>query len=223
MPSGLDLLMFFRSIGINLKQLYGSTETGFFVAMQRDGHVVSGRGGAAGRGRRTEVHARSARSLCDRPDCSGNITARREATTQARNEDGWFHTGDAGYLGDDGHLRIIDRIKDVGALNDGTLFAPKPHRKPLKFSHYIKEAVAFGHGRDMVCVLIDIDIAAVGDWADKQSISYTGHADLASQARSLRADRRLHRQGQRQARAEPGAGAIADPSLPDPAPGARRR
>ena len=89
-------------------------------------------------------------------------------------------TGDAGYLGDDGHLRIIDRIKDVGALTDGTPDCAQADREPPQVLHYIREAVAFGHGRDMVCALIDIDIAAVGNWADKQSISYTGHADLAS-------------------------------------------
>ena len=103
-----------------------------------------------------------------------------EATAQARNAEGWFSTGDAGYLDDDGHLRIIDRMKYVGALNDGTLHAPKLLENKLKFVPYIKEAVAFGNGRDMVCVLVDIDMATVGRWADKQNISYTGHADLAS-------------------------------------------
>ena len=104
-----------------------------------------------------------------------------QTTAQARNAEGWFHTGDAGYLGDDGHLRIIDRIKYIGALKDGSAFAPRLLENRLKFIPYIKEAVAFGDGRDMVCALIDIDMAAVGRWADKPSISYTGHADLASQ------------------------------------------
>jgi long-chain acyl-CoA synthetase len=102
-----------------------------------------------------------------------------QTTTQARNAEGWFHTGDAGYLGDDGHLRIIDRMKYIGTLKDGSAFAPKLLENRLKFIPYIKEAVAFGDGRAMVCALIDIDMASVGRWADRKSISYTGHADLA--------------------------------------------
>ena len=80
-------------------------------------------------------------------------------TAQAKNAEGWFHTGDAGYLGEDGQLRIIDRMAHVGQLNDGTPFAPKPIENKLKFLPYIKEAVAFGDKRDMVCALIDIDMA----------------------------------------------------------------
>jgi long-chain acyl-CoA synthetase len=177
--AGFDLLMFFRSIGINLKQLYGSTETGFFVAMQRDGHVVRDAVGPPAEGVELKVTAQR-EILVRSPGLFREYYGAPEATTQARNEAGWFRTGDAGYLGDDGHLRIIDRIKDVGELTDGTLYAPKPIENRIKFSHYIREAVAFGHGRDRVCVLVDIDLAAVGYWADKQSISYTGHADLAS-------------------------------------------
>ena len=99
---------------------------------------------------------------------------------RAVNADGWFHTGDAGYIGEDGHLRIIDRVKDVGALADGTLFAPKYLENKLKFFPFIKEAVAFGQGRDQVCVFINIDMEAVGNWADRHEIAYTGHTDLAS-------------------------------------------
>jgi long-chain acyl-CoA synthetase len=103
-----------------------------------------------------------------------------ERTAQAKNAEGWFHTGDAGYLGEDGQLRIIDRMAYVGTLNDGTPYAPRLLENKLKFLPYIKEAVTFGDGRDMVCALIDIEMAATGRWADKQTISYTGHADLAS-------------------------------------------
>jgi long-chain acyl-CoA synthetase len=103
-----------------------------------------------------------------------------ERTAQAKNAEGWFHTGDAGYLGPDGQLRIIDRMAYVGALKDGTPYAPRLLENKLKFLPYIREAVAFGDGRDMVCALIDIEMAATSRWADKQSISYMGHADLAS-------------------------------------------
>ena len=175
-----DLLSFFRALGINLKQLYGSTETGFFVAMQRDGAGQAGHGGTGGGRRRAEIHAEQREILVRSPGLFKEYHRDPQTTAQARNADGWFHTGDAGYLGDDGHLRIIDRMKYIGALNDGTPYAPKLIENKLKFIPYIKEAVAFGDGRDMVCALIDIDMAAVGRWADKRSISYTGHADLAS-------------------------------------------
>jgi long-chain acyl-CoA synthetase len=101
-------------------------------------------------------------------------------TAQAKNAEGWFHTGDAGAIDWDGHLTIIDRMAYVGALKDGSPFAPRMIENKLKFLPYVKEAVAFGDGRDMVCALIDIEIAATGRWADRQGVSYTGHADLAA-------------------------------------------
>lgn len=174
------LMSFFRALGVNLKQLYGSTETGFFVAMQRDGEVKPDTVGPAADG--VELKFTEQREILVRsPGLFKAYHGDPQTTTQARNAEGWFHTGDAGYLGDDGHLRIIDRMKYIGALNDGSAFAPKLLENRLKFIPYIKEAVAFGDGREMVCALIDIDMASVGRWADKKSISYTGHADLASQ------------------------------------------
>jgi long-chain acyl-CoA synthetase len=174
------LVTFFRALGVNLKQLYGSTETGFFVAMQRDGQVKPDTVGPVADG--VELKFTAQREILVRSAGMFKEYHRDpETTTQARNADGWFHTGDAGYLGDDGHLRIIDRMKYLGALKDGTVFSPKLLENRLKFAPYIREAVASGDGRDMVCALIDIDMAAVGRWADKRSISYTGHADLASQ------------------------------------------
>jgi len=174
------LVTFFRALGINLKQLYGSTETGFFVAMQRDGQVKPDTVGPVADG--VELKFTEQREILVRsPGLFKEYHRDPQKTAQARNADGWFHTGDAGYLGDDGHLRIIDRMKNIGALKDGSPFAPKLLENKLKFIPYIKEAVAFGDGRDKVCALIDIDMAAVGRWADKRSISYTGHADLASQ------------------------------------------
>ncbi|MBC8049854.1 MAG: AMP-binding protein [Chitinophagales bacterium] len=172
------VLMFFRSIGINLKQLYGSTETGFTTAMQRNGEVKPDTVGKPVDGVEVkftpecEVLVRSSgmfREYFNDP----------QATEQAI-RDGWFHTGDAGYVEDDGQLRVVDRLQNVGALNDGTLFTPKPMENRIKASPYIAEAVIFGDGHQMACALIDIDGAAVGNWADKKSISYTGHADLAS-------------------------------------------
>jgi long-chain acyl-CoA synthetase len=175
-----DLLMFFRALGINLKQLYGSTETGFFVAMQRDGAMKPDAVGPPVEG--VELKLTPQREILVRsPGLFKEYHGDSEATARAKSAEGWFHTGDAGYLDQDGHLRIIDRMAYVGALNDGTPYAPKLLENKLKFLPYIKEAVAFGNGRDTVCALIDIDIAATGRWADQQNVSYTGHADLASQ------------------------------------------
>jgi long-chain acyl-CoA synthetase len=104
-----------------------------------------------------------------------------QATAEAKDAEGFFHTGDAGYLDRDGHLKIIDRAKDVGRLADGTLFAPKYLENKLKFFPYIKEAVCFGHGRERVCAFINIDMEAIGNWAEKRALSYSGYADLAAQ------------------------------------------
>jgi long-chain acyl-CoA synthetase len=103
-----------------------------------------------------------------------------EATREAKDAEGWFHTGDAGYIDADGHLKIIDRAKDVGALSDGTLFAPKYLENKLKFFPYIKEAVCFGDGRDNACAFLNIDMEAVGNWAEKRHLPYSGYVDLAS-------------------------------------------
>jgi long-chain acyl-CoA synthetase len=174
-----ELLMYFRSIGVNLKQLYGSTETGFFVAMQRDGQVRPNRVGQAAHG--VELKITPQREILVRsPGLFKEYHLDPETTTRAKNAEGWFHTGDLGYLDSDGHLRVLDRASSMGALNDGSLVAPRLLESKLKVQPYIREAVAFGHDRDRVCVLVDIDTAAVGQWADKGSLSYTGHADLAS-------------------------------------------
>ncbi|TKW78089.1 MAG: long-chain fatty acid--CoA ligase [Bradyrhizobium icense] len=174
-----DLLMFFRALGINLKQLYGSTETGFFVALQRDDAVRPDTVGLPVQG--VEVKLTPQREILVRsPGLFREYHGDSAATAQAKNAEGWFHTGDAGHLGEDGQLRIIDRMAYVGALKDGSPFAPKLIENKLKFLPYIREAVAFGDGRAMVCALIDIDLAAAGRWADRRSISYMGHADLAS-------------------------------------------
>src|SRR2546422_4486284 len=104
-----------------------------------------------------------------------------QATREAKEAGGWFRSGDAGYIDQDAHLRIIDRAKDVGKLADGTLFAPKYLENKLKFFPYIKEAVAFGADRDRVCAFINIDMEAVSNWAEKRNIAYSGYTDLAQQ------------------------------------------
>lgn len=176
-----ELLTLYRTLGINLKQLYGSTETGFFVAIPGNGDVKADSVGRAAQG--VELKFTPQREILVRsPGLFKEYYRDPEGTSRVRNVDGWFHTGDAGYLGDDGHLRIVDRMENVGALNDGTLYAPRLIENKLKLFPYIREAISFGDKRDTVCALIDIDFGATGRWADKRIISYTGHADLASRS-----------------------------------------
>jgi long-chain acyl-CoA synthetase len=176
---GPDLFKFYRSIGINLKQLYGSTETAVFVCIQPDGQVKADTAGPAVPG--VELRFSPERELLIRsPGLFREYYRNPEATLQAKDAEGWFHTGDAGYFDQDGHVKIIDRVKDVGALADGTLFAPKYLENKLKFFPYIREAVCFGHGRDKVCAFVNIDPDAVGNWAEKRNMPYSGYTDLAS-------------------------------------------
>jgi long-chain acyl-CoA synthetase len=176
---GPDLFRFYRSIGINLKQLYGSTETAVFVCIQPDGQVKADTAGPAVPG--VELRFTPERELLIRsPGLFREYYKNPEATMQAKDAEGWFHTGDAGYFDADGHVKIIDRVKDVGKLADGTLFAPKYLENKLKFFPAIREAVCFGHDRDKVCAFINIDPDAVGNWAEKRNMPYSGYTDLAS-------------------------------------------
>jgi long-chain acyl-CoA synthetase len=176
---GPDLFRFYRSIGINLKQLYGSTETSVFVCIQPDGQVKADTVGPAVKG--VELKFTPARELVIRsPGLFKEYYKNPQATIEAKDAEGWFHTGDAGYFDADGHVKIIDRVKDVGKLSDGTLFAPKYLENKLKFFPYIKEAVAFGQGRERVCAFINMDMDAVANWAEKRHMPYSGYTDLAS-------------------------------------------
>ena len=176
---GPDLFKFYRSIGINLKQIYGSTETSVFVCVQPNGQVKPDTVGPAVPG--VELKFTPQRELLIRsPGLFKEYYKNPQATAEARDAEGWFHTGDAGYFDPDGHLKIIDRVKDVGKLDDGTLFAPKYLENKLKFFPYIKEAVTFGDGHDRVCAFINIDMEAVGNWAERRKLAYTGYVDLAS-------------------------------------------
>ncbi len=177
---GPDLFVFYRSIGINLKQLYGSTETAVFVCVQPNGQVKSDTVGPPVKGVEVKV-TDSGEILIRSPGLFREYHKNPEATAEAKDADGWFHTGDAGYFDKDRHLKIIDRAKDVGRLADGTLFAPKYLENKLKFFPYIKEAVCFGHQRDMVCAFVNVDFEAVGNWAERRNLAYSGYTDLAAQ------------------------------------------
>ncbi|MDE2606607.1 MAG: AMP-binding protein [Burkholderiales bacterium] len=175
---GPDLFSFYRAIGINLKQLYGSTETAVFVCMQPDHEVHADTVGVPCR----DVEIRLADNgeiLVRSPGLLKEYYKNPEATAEVKDADGWYHTGDAGFLDAHGQLKIIDRAKDVGRLADGSLFAPKYIENKLKFFPHIKEAVAVGDRRDRVCALVNIDFDAVGNWAERRNLPYAGYTDLA--------------------------------------------
>lgn len=174
---GPEIFEFYRSLGINLKQLYGMTESAAYVAIQKDGEIDSESVGPPADGVEIKI-ADSGEVLYKSPGNTPGYYKDPEATAELL-EDGWLHSGDAGYLTEQGHLKIIDRAKDVSQLNDGTLFAPKYIENKLKFSPFVKEAVAHGMQRDFVAVFIDIDYGAVANWAERRHIAFTSYTDLA--------------------------------------------
>jgi long-chain acyl-CoA synthetase len=177
---GPDLFRFYRSLGVNLKQLYGSTETSVFVCIQPNGQVKLESVGTPAAGVEVRISEQGEVQVKSPGVFRGYFKA-DAATREAMTPDGFFRTGDAGFFDEDGHLRIIDRAKDVGRLHDGTLFAPKYLENKLKFFPFIKEAVAFGDRRSHAAAFICIDLAAVGNWAERRSLPYTGYTDLAGQ------------------------------------------
>ena len=175
---GPDLFRFYRSIGINLKQLYGQTETCAYVCLQPDGDVKLDSVGLPAPG--VEIRIGDGGEVLVRgPMLLKEYYKRPDATAESIDAEGYFHTGDAGFLDDAGHLKIIDRAKDVGKLGSGAMFAPNYIENKLKFFPHVKEAVAFGHGRDMVCAFINIDAGSVGNWAERRGLAYSGYTDLA--------------------------------------------
>jgi long-chain acyl-CoA synthetase len=177
---GPDIFDFFRALGINLKQLYGQTECTVYLCMHTDTDVIPDTVGPPGPGVELKIDEATGEVLFRSPGVFVGYYKNEAATADTKTADGWVHSGDAGVFTDQGHLRIIDRAKDVGRLNNGALFAPKYVENKLKFFPHIKEAVAFGHGRDFVAAFINIDLAAVGSWAERNGISYTSYADLTS-------------------------------------------
>jgi long-chain acyl-CoA synthetase len=180
---GPDLFAFYRAIGVNLKQLYGSTETGVFVCIQPDDQVSAESVGVPLEGVEVDI-SKDGEVMVRSPGILTEYYRDPAATAEVKTADGWYHTGDAGHLDAAGHLRIVDRVKNLGRLkggaHDGALFAPKYIENKLKFFPYIKEAVAFGDGRDMVGAFINIDMEAVGNWAERRNLPYAGYADLAT-------------------------------------------
>ncbi|MBI4013973.1 MAG: AMP-binding protein [Candidatus Rokubacteria bacterium] len=174
---GPEIFVFFRALGVNVKQIYGMTEASVFITVQRDGDVRLDTVGTP----IPDVEIRVSEQgevLFRSPGVFQGYYKNAEATRQTL-EDGWVRTGDAGFLDHHGHLNIIDRAKDVSRLADGTMFAPKYLENKLKFSPYIREAVCIGQGRSCVTAFVNIDLTALGNWAERRNIAYTSYADLA--------------------------------------------
>ncbi len=179
---GPDLFSFYRSIGINLKQLYGSTETAVFVCLQPDHEARADTVGVPCEGVEIKL-SETGEILVKSPGLLKEYYKNPAATAEVLSADGWYHTSDAGFIDASGHLKIIDRVKDVGRIkggvNDGAMFAPKYVENKLKFFSQIKEVVAYGDQRDQVCVMVNIDFEAVGNWAERRNLPYAGYTDLA--------------------------------------------
>ena len=174
---GPDIFNFFRALGINVKQIYGMTEGAVFVTIQPSDQVRADTVGVPVPGVELKI-AENGEVVFRSPGIFKEYFKNAEATEEAK-AGGWFHTGDAGVMEPDGHLKIIDRAKDVGKLTDGSLFAPKYIENKLKFFPFIKEAVAVGDGHDYVAAMINIDLEAAGNWAERRNIAYSGYTDLA--------------------------------------------
>jgi long-chain acyl-CoA synthetase len=179
---GQDLFSFFRSLGINLKQLYGQTEAFLYVTVQKDGQVRSDTVGPAAPN--VDIRISEAGEVQFRsPGMFSGYFKQDDTTAETLTEDGYVKTGDAGFFDTDGQLKIIDRAKDVGKLTSGALLAPKYIENTLKFFPNIKEAVAFGHGQDFTSAFLNIDLQAVGNWAERNNIAYASYQELAGHPR----------------------------------------
>ncbi len=179
---GPEIFRFYRSIGVNLKQLYGQTEASVYVTMQPDGEIMA------------DTVGRPAPEVEIRIDDNGEVLYRSpvvfqayykdpEKTAETKTSDGFVRSGDAGFFDARGHLKIIDRAKDVGRMRDGALFPPKYVENKLKFYPNIKEAVAFGDGREHVTCFVNIDLMAVGSWAERNNVTYASYQELAAHPR----------------------------------------
>ncbi|GHF34400.1 AMP-binding protein [Seohaeicola zhoushanensis] len=182
---GPEIFEFYRSLGINLKQLYGQTEATVFITAQPDGEVRSDTVGVPSPGVELKI-AENGEVFYRSPGVFVEYYKNPESTASTKDAEGWVATGDAGFIEEgSGHLRIIDRAKDVGKMADGSLFAPKYVENKLKFYPNILEAVVFGNGRDRCAAFINIDLAAVSSWAERNNIAYASYQELAGHPKVL--------------------------------------
>lgn len=177
---GPEIFSFYRSLGINIKQIYGSTEASVFICVQPNGEVYADTVGKPAPGVELKI-AENGEVLFRSPGVFQAYFKQPDKTAEDKTADGWVHTGDAGIFNEQGHLKIIDRAKDVGRMLSGQMFPPKYLENKLKFFPFIKEAVAFGDKRDSVGCFINIDLEAVGNWAERRGLAYSGFQDLAAQ------------------------------------------
>jgi long-chain acyl-CoA synthetase len=180
-PLGAETYRFFRSIGINVKQVWGATELAGLATLQPDGEANADTVGRVLQGIELRV-AENGEVLVRSPAVFQGYYKQPEATRDTFGEDGWYRTGDSGFFDQRGHLVIIDRAKDVGKLTDGTPFAPQFIENKLKFSPFIGEAVAFGDGRPFVAAMIAIDMTTLGNWAERRNLAYTSFQDLSGKS-----------------------------------------
>ena len=176
---GPEIFKFYRSLGLNLKQLYGQTEASVYITAQPDGEISADTVGTPSPDVEIDI-ADNGEVLYRSPGVFMGYYKNEEATKETKTEEGWVHTGDAGFLDSNGHLRIIDRAKDVGKLNNGSMFPPKYIENKLKFFPNVKEAVAIGDGRDYVAVMLNIDLQPVANWAERNNIAYASYQELAN-------------------------------------------
>jgi len=176
---GPEIFQFYRSLGLNVKQLYGQTEAGVYITMQPDGEIFPDTVGVAAPDVELQI-ADNGEVMFRGPGTFKQYFKNDEATADTKTAEGWVYSGDAGFIDERGHLKIIDRAKDVGKLRDGALFAPKYIENKLKFFPNIQEAVALGDGRDFCAVMLNIDLTAVGNWAERNNVSYASYQELAA-------------------------------------------
>ncbi|WP_038362858.1 AMP-binding protein [Bosea sp. UNC402CLCol] len=175
---GPELFRFYRSIGVNLKQLYGQTEAGVYITMQPNGEIKADTVGKPAPMVEIRIDD-NGEVLYRSPSIFGGYYKDPDKTAETMTADGYVRSGDAGFFDEGGHLKIIDRAKDVGKLNNGDLFPPKYIENKLKFYPNIKEVVAFGQGRDYATVALNIDLTAVGNWAERHNVVYASYQELA--------------------------------------------
>lgn len=182
---GPEIFDFYRALGINLKQLYGQTEATVFITQQPDGEVRSDTVGVPSPGVELKI-AENGEVFYRSPGVFVEYYKNPDSTASTKDAEGWVATGDAGFIEEgSGHLRIIDRAKDVGKMASGALFAPKYVENKLKFYPDILEAVVFGAGRDYCVAFINIDLTAVGNWAERNNIAYSSYQELSQHPRVL--------------------------------------
>lgn len=174
---GPEIFNFYRSLGLNLKQLYGQTEASVYISAQPDGQIRADTVGTPSIDVEIKI-ADNGEVLYRSPGVFVGYFKNDKATKETKTKDGWVYTGDAGFLDDEGHLRIIDRAKDVGKLKDGSLFAPKYIENKLKFFSDIKEVVAFGNNRSECTAFINIDLTSVSNWAERNNVLYASYQEL---------------------------------------------